>query len=116
MVSAVPLPLRALPRHRDGFSAAEVLAGERFFAVHDVLHRAGSDDVAAVFAGRGDPCQYEIGGAHHTLIMLDDKNGICRYRAVFLMFQSGGGCPPGAGDSGFVADVEDTHQTGFRFV
>ena len=70
--------LAPLLRDRHTLSAAEIGAGLRFLALHNVLERAGTDDLAAVYAGARSDVHDIIRGTHGVVIVLDHDQRIAR--------------------------------------
>ena len=71
---ADPAPVRclALGGHGNLQGAAQILAGEGFRFVDDVLHAALGDDFAAVLAGAQAHVDHVVGRADGVFVMLDD--------------------------------------------
>ena len=93
--SALPLPVRRVSGIGICRSPGEVLPGDRFLGVHDVVHRACGDDMPAMLAGARSDVDDPVGGAHRLLVVLDDDQACCRCRAVAPGSGSAARCPAG---------------------
>ena len=95
--------------HWNLFRAAQVLPGERLFAVHDILHRTGGNHPAAVLAGTRPHVDNIIGGAHHALVMFDHQYSVADVPKPFQRLDQ----PVAVGQmqthGRFIADIENTH-------
>ena len=68
--------------HLDLAPAGQVIAGDGMRAVHDVLHAAAGDHLAAVHARTGADVDDVVGGAHGVFVVFDNDEGIAEVAQV----------------------------------
>ena len=76
------LGLEALLRHGNLQLAPEVFARQGSLACHDLLGRAGSENLAALLARTGPHVDEIVGRTHGVLVMLDDDDGVAEVPQV----------------------------------
>src|SRR5699024_7065866 len=68
----------ALFWHRDGFSARQVIAGQRAFTVSQAFGRTAVDNPAAVYTRSGADVHHVVGCANGFFVVLDDNDGVAQ--------------------------------------
>ena len=106
----VPFGCPAFLRHIDHFDTGEVLTGQGFFILLDLLWGTLRDNIPAVHPGTRTHIDDMLGRPDHILVMLHDEYGIAEVAErpqgldelpVVTLVKA---------DGGFIEDIEDTHQ------
>ena len=96
----------------DLFFSGNVLSGQRILGLEHGLGGAGKNSFAAMNTGTGSEIHHIVGGADGGLIMLDHNHSVAQVTqaeegveqaVVVSLVQS---------NTGFIEDVEDSHQAG----
>ena len=103
---ALPLALRRCVGNGDFQRAGEILAGERFRRVRDLLRLARGDEMAAGVARAGAEVDDVIGAANGVFVVLDDEHGVAEIAQVFERAEQAVVVARVQADGGLVENIE----------
>ena len=96
--------------HGDAFAAGQILAGDGFGGVDNILHRALGHHMAAVLPGSGANIHQIIRAAQGFLIVLHHDQGVPQLPQMAHGGQQPGVIPLMQADGGLIQNIQHAHQ------